>query len=616
MGFSLVNRSTGIINFAQGDLTMLGGLLSAVLVAAGLPLWAAVPVAVALCGCVSGLFYQFAIRPARRAGMSQLTIMTIGLSILIRGAVVTIWGSDPRALPSCSGDAPLRLGGVSMLPQELWLIGALLITVAATWLFFHRTMIGLALRASAANHLGAAYTGIDPARLGLVAFVLAGLLGGLGGAIWTPIYFAQGDGGLGLGLKGFTAAVIGGIATTWGPLAGGVALALMEALVALYVSPSWQDAILYGLMLLVLFLRPQGLLGKRTSAGADQKAVSVSVTLRRTTLGWRDVGALLLATVVLMLAATRLGDTVQTSLILAGILAIVVLGLMLVTGYGGQLALGQGAFMMIGAYASGYLTVRLGWPPAAALVCGMMLAATTALALGRMIFRLQGYYLSMASLGVLMIVLTVARQWTAVTGGANGLIGIPPFSLGGFVFASDRATCELVIAAAALAGFLMLSLARSRFGRALLAVRSSEAAARACGVDVVWLKAQAFAASAALASLAGSLYVHYVGIANPPPFGIEATIAQVTALTVGGYLLVSDAYAGSIAIIALPLLISWISGSAVTQSFAGLQNLVFGGLLIGLILLQTAGELRPLHAWSLRPMARLGLRLGWGRWPT
>ena len=607
LGFSLVNRSTGIINFAQGDLTMLGGMLAAVLTAAGVSLWIAVPAAAIACAAVSGLFYQLAIRPARRGTMTQLTIMTIGLSILIRGGVVTAWGSDPMSVPAFSGDSPLHIAGISILPQELWLIGALLATMLATVLFFQRTMIGLALRASAANPLGASYMGIDPAALGLVAFGLAGFLGGLGGAIWSPIYFAQVDVGLGLGLKGFTAAVIGGMGTAWGPIAGGVVLALLEAFTGGYISSSWQDAILYSLMLGMLLLRPQGLLGgKAKSVSSSEHEIATSARVRPVTLSRQDLAVLIAGTAALALLPFVLGDVGLTNGIFALIMTIVVLGLVLITGYGGQLALGQGAFMMIGAYASGYLTLQFGWPPLMAMATGMLLSVLAALALGRIIFRLHGYYLSMASLGVLMIALTAAREWTAVTGGANGLPGIAPFSFGGFVFASDSATYWLILGCTALVAFCALSLARSRVGRALLAGRASESAARACGVDVARLKTQVFAFSAAAASMAGSLYVHYLGIANPHPFGVDATIAQVTALTVGGYLQLSGAYIGSIVVVALPAVITWLTGSAETQAIAGLQNVFFGLLLIALIVVQTTAIFR-VPRFAL-PSGRLALR--------
>lgn len=597
LGFSLINRSTGIINFAQGDVTMLGGMLAAILTEAGVPLLLAVPLAALACALVCGLFYLLAIRPARAASMSQLTIMTIGLSILIRGAVVALWGSDPRVEPSFSGDVPLNIAGLTILPQELWLIGALLVAGAATAWFFKRTMLGLALRASAANPVGAACMGIAPQRLGFAAFLMAGLLGGLGGAIWTPIYFAQVDIGVGLGLKGFAAVVIGGIASASGPLAGGVALALIEGFAGSYVSSAWQDAILYGLMLLMLLIRPQGLLGRRYSATEDERPLPAVARVRSTAMSGRAVGVLAIMTVVMMAVPALVQGAALTSLIFGADMAIVVLGLVLVTGYGGQLALGQGAFMMIGAYASGYLTTAWGWPPVAALLFGMLLSVALAIALGRVIFRLHGYYLSMASLAVLMIALTVAREWTSVTGGANGLPGIAPFSVLGVAFVSDAANARLFVGAAALVGLLALSITRSQAGRALLAVRSSEAAARSCGVDVVGLRTQIFAFSAAAASLAGSLYAHYLGIANPAPFGIESTITQVTALTVGGFVSLWGACAGSVVVLALPMAIAVFAGDASTQAAAGAQNIVFGVLLVAIILAQTTRiEAMPLRA--------------------
>ena len=588
LGFSLINRSTGIINFAQGDVTMLGGMLAAILAEAGVPLPLAVPLAALACAGVCGLFYLLAIRPARGASMSQLTIMTIGLSILIRGAVVAVWGSDPRAEPSFSGDVPLNVAGLTILPQELWLIGALIVAgVAAAW-FFKGTMLGLALRASAANPVGAACMGISPQRLGFAAFVMAGLLGGLGGAIWTPIYFAQVDVGVGLGLKGFAAAVIGGIGSASGPMAGGVLLAIVAGFAGSYVSSAWQDAILYGMMLLILLVRPQGLLGKHYSATADEKPPPATTVLRSTALPGRTIGMLAAATVAMMALPAVVHGAALTSVIFGADMAIVVLALVLVTGYGGQLALGQGAFMMIGAYASGYLTTAWSWPPLAALLLGMLLAAGLAFVLGRIIFRLRGYFLSMASLAVLMIAMTVAREWTAVTGGPNGLPGIPPFSVLGFAFSSDAAYARLFVGAAALVGLLALSITRSQAGRALLAIRSSETAARSCGVDVVGLRTQVFAFSAAAASLAGSLYAHYLGIANPSPFGIESTITQVTALTVGGFVSLWGACAGSVAVLALPMVIALLAGDTATQAAAGVQNVVFGVLLVAIILAQTA----------------------------
>jgi branched-chain amino acid transport system permease protein len=493
-------------------------------------------------------------------------------------------------VPSFTGDMPFDIFGVSILPQEMWLIGALIIITLAIGFFFRRTILGLALRAGATNPLGASFVGIDPRILGLTAFAASGFLGALAGAIWSPISFAQVDVGLGVALKGFTAAILGGLHSNYGPILGGIVLALIESFSAGYISSAYMDSITFGLMLVMLVLRPQGLLGSALSLTKDERPEeTLSTSARPTGFTTRDVAVLAILVIALIGLGLVMNGTWLTSGIFAGIMAIVVMGLVLLTGYGGQLSLGQGAFMMIGAYATGYLTVKQNWPSYGAMLVGVVLAAGVAFILGRLIFVLRGLYMSMASFGLLMISLTFAREWTDITGGPSGLPGISPLSIGGFVFTSDRANYFLIAGCSLLALLFCLSLARSRLGRALLAIRSNEPAARACGVDVTKHKLRVFAVSAALASIAGSLYGHYLGFVNPLPFGIDATIAQLTALTAGGFLSLSGAYVGSAVVIALPLVITKIAGTTSSQFSAGVQYVAFGVLLIGIVHIQTNG---------------------------
>jgi len=588
LGFGLVSRSAGIINFAQGDLAMLGAILTGVLARAGVPVGFAALVAVIACAATGGAFYQVALRPARRATIAQSVLITIGFAILIRGTVTTIWSAEPIPVPSFTGSEPLNVLGVSVLPQELWLIGTLALVSVATSGFFQRTVMGLALRAAASNPLGAAFVGIDHRRMGLYAFVAAGLLGGLGGAVWAPISLAQVDIGLGLGLKGFTAAALGGFSTAYGPIVGGLILGLAEGVGNGFISSAYQDAITFSLLLLVLVVRPQGLLGARgVGAGDDKPEEILSTKVSATRFTRADLIRLVVGIAVLVVLGQVLSGVWLTTAIFAEITAIVVMGLVLLTGYCGQLSLGQSAFMMIGAYTSGYLTVKQNWPVLPAMALGIVLAVLTALALGRMIFRLRGYYLSMASLGLLMIALTFARELSSITGGPNGLPGIPPLSIGGVNFFEDQQFYYVALVVSVVVLLLGLSLTRSRFGRALLAIRSSESAARSCAVDVASLKTRSFAFSAAVASAAGSLYVHYLGIANPGPFGLDAPIAQLTALTLGGLLSLWGAYIGSAIVVALPVFIGWVGGSSATQVVAGLQYLIFGLLLICVVLVQS-----------------------------
>ncbi len=597
LSFGLVSRSTGLINFAQGDLTMLGGMLAAVMSEAGVPPPIAAPLAALACAAIGGGFYYFAIRPSTRATMSQLVIITVGLSILIRGAVTSLWGTDPKQVLPFTAGGPIELGGVSILPQQLWLIGILALVAAATTWFFRRAVLGLALRASADNPLGASFVGIDPRVLGLFAFAAAGFFGGLAGAVWSPIAYAQVDIGVGLGIKGFTGAILGGLHSAFGPLVGGVLLGLFEAFTAGYVSSHYEDALIFALLILALLFRPQGLLGGAHSATKDEKPEEIlSTSVRQTTFRRRDFIGIAIGVAVLGAIGVVLPGVWVSNAIFAGIEAMAVIGLVLLTGFSGQLSLGQSAFMMIGAYASAYLTVRSGWPPILALLVGVAVSVSVGLAMGRIIFRLRGFYLSMASLGLLMIALTFAREWSGVTGGPSGFVGIDSFSLFGIPLGSDIAVYYTVAAFGVIALLFGMNIARSRIGRALLAIRSNESAARACGVDVVGLKMRIFAFSAATASVGGSLYGHYLSIISPAPFGLDATIQQLTALTVGGFLSLWGAFAGSLLTVALPQLIGWVSGSAESQLIAGIEYVLFGVLLIGIVMIQSNPALHRLRA--------------------
>jgi branched-chain amino acid transport system permease protein len=600
LGFAFIGRSTGIINFAQGDLAILGAMISSLLCAAGLPVFVAVPIAIVACGALSGAFFILAILPAKRASMSQLVIVTIGFSILIRGGMTTLWGSSPVSVPPFSGERPFDVLGISILPQELWLLGMLALTGGAMALFFNKTVLGLSLRAGASNALGAAYVGIDKRRLGFVAFVIAGLLAGLGGAVWAPISYPQVDLGVALGIKGFTAAVLGGLATSFGPIAGGIILGLVEAMVTGYLSSGYQEAITYSLLLLTLALRPHGLLSSASQI-KEEIAEAVSDRLQSLRFTWADTVRILVGVIIVLACGLYLPSTLLTTAVFAGIDALVVLGMVMLTGYAGQLSLGQGTFMMVGGYASGYLTLTLGWPPGAALILGAALAGCLAWALGRLIFRLRGYYLSMASLCVLLIMLNFARELAWITGGPNGLPGIPPFSIPGYAFVSERSFFFLLSAFCGAALLAALSLTRSQVGRALLSVRSNEAAALACGVETSKLKTSIFVFSAILASIAGSLYVHHLGIANPAPFGVDATVMQVTALVLGGVLSLWGSFFGTLVVVLLPSIIVALTGSTGSQQVAGLQYLVFGFLLSAVVVVQSS-------EWKLkRPLALLRL---------
>ncbi len=265
LGFSIIYNASHVINFAQGEFVMIGGMTTASLTGGGLPLWAAAPLAVLAATLVGVALQRLAVERARSASVVTLIIITIGASILLRGLAGLVWDKGIHALPAFSGDAPIAVGGATILPQSLWVIGVTAASVAGLWWFFNRTLTGKAMLAVSHNRLAAQLVGISVRRVLLLSFGLSGVLGALAGILIAPITFTSWDAGVMLGLKGFAAAVLGGLGSGPGAVAGGLALGMIESLAAGYLSSAYKDAIAFVIILAVLVFMPSGLLGQRSA---------------------------------------------------------------------------------------------------------------------------------------------------------------------------------------------------------------------------------------------------------------------------------------------------------------------------------------------------------------
>ncbi|RII31444.1 MAG: branched-chain amino acid ABC transporter permease [Geobacter sp.] len=266
IGFSIIYNSTGIINFAQGEFVMLGGMLTLFFMGPlKLPLWAAIPCAVLISTLTGIVFERFAIRPLRQPTPINLVIITIGGSILMRGLAMLLWGKDTQSLPPFSGDEPIAIGGATILPQHIWILGITLVIIAINKLYFYHTISGKAMRACAYNRRAAGLVGIDVRRMVMFSFMISSAMGAVAGIIVAPLTMTAYDVGVMLGLKGFCAAIIGGMSSGAATVVGGLILGVLESLGAGLVSSGYKDAIAFIILLLILFIRPQGLFGKADS---------------------------------------------------------------------------------------------------------------------------------------------------------------------------------------------------------------------------------------------------------------------------------------------------------------------------------------------------------------
>ena len=265
LGYTLIYNASHLVNFAQGEFIMVGAITAAVLVEQGVALPLAATGAVLFTFIVGALTERLAIRPARGAPLVTLLIITMGVGLIIKGAVQLAFGKGTYSLPAFSGDAPIRLRQASLTPQSVWVMGCTAVVVLALAWYFTRTLGGKSMLATSYNPFAAQLMGIDTPRVLMLSFALAGALGAIGGVLTAPITFTSSEAGTVLGLKGFAAAALGGIGSGTGALVGGLLLGVIEALTAGYVSSAYKDAVAFVLLLLVLIFMPRGLFGRKVA---------------------------------------------------------------------------------------------------------------------------------------------------------------------------------------------------------------------------------------------------------------------------------------------------------------------------------------------------------------
>ncbi len=265
LGFTIIYNASDVVNFAQGEFVMLGGMITVMAYTAGAPLPLAALVAILVTAALGVAMNKLAIEPARGAPVVSLVIITIGVSIFIRGAAQLVFGKQIHTFPAFSGDDPLRILGATILPQSLWVIAGSVAVFVGLWLFFTRTLLGRAVLATSNNRLAAQLVGINTPFVMTLSFAMSAGIGALAGVLVTPITMTSYDVGLAFALKGFAAAMLGGMGNPKGALAGGFLLGVLEGLTAGYISSQYKDAAAFIVILAVLFFMPQGLFGRKST---------------------------------------------------------------------------------------------------------------------------------------------------------------------------------------------------------------------------------------------------------------------------------------------------------------------------------------------------------------
>ena len=265
LGFTIIYNASDVVNFAQGEFVMLGGMITVMAYTAGAPLPLAALAAVVATAAIGVAMNKLAIEPARGAPVVSLVIITIGASIFIRGAAQLVFGKQIHTFPAFSGDDPIRIFGATILPQSLWVIAGSVAVFIGLWMFFTRTLLGRAVLATSNNRLAAQLVGINTPFVMTLSFAMSAGIGALAGVLVTPITMTSYDVGLAFALKGFAAAMLGGMGNPKGALVGGFTLGVLEGLTAGYISSQYKDAAAFIVILAVLFFMPQGLFGRSST---------------------------------------------------------------------------------------------------------------------------------------------------------------------------------------------------------------------------------------------------------------------------------------------------------------------------------------------------------------
>lgn len=262
LGFVTISRASQIINFAQGEFVMLGGLVTFFFLREiHLPYPLSIVLTIPIVILIGFLLHLLVIYPLRKASLPILLMATMGASLFLSNTSALLFGTLPKALPPFMDRSPIEIGRISVSPQGLWVLGATFVVLLLLYFLSHRTLLGKAMEASSTDPLGADLSGIPRNLMIFLAFGVSAGIGSLAGIFITPLFYVSYHSGALIGLKGFIAAVLGGWGKHGGAILGGFTLGVIESLSIVFIPSGYKDAIAFVVLLLILHLRPKGILG-------------------------------------------------------------------------------------------------------------------------------------------------------------------------------------------------------------------------------------------------------------------------------------------------------------------------------------------------------------------
>lgn len=551
VGLALIFGVSHLINFASGAVYTVGAYLG----------WAAItylhtplPVTVLIVlagGALLGVgIERLGLRPLQGAPRIAPLLATIGIGLVLDQLVQIIFTPDYQALQSQLPATRIHIGGGTIGLLDLLIFGIGLGSSVVLFVFLRFTKLGWAVRATALDRDAAKQMGVDVDSVRMAVFAIASALGALSGLL-VGMYYNEIDPSMSFQatLKGVVAVVIGGIGSVPGAVIGSLLLGLTESYGVALFGTSTRNLFAFVLLIAFLLVRPNGLLGgkRQTTEPLTGTFVAPSLPVKLPRWTWP-----VLAAIAAVLPVVFPNPYVLQTLTLAWIYGLLALSLTLVAGSIGLVSLGHAALLATGGYATALLGLDLGIPPALALPLAGVITAAIGTVLAYPSFRLQGHYVTIATLATGEIVGLVILNWDWLTRGAMGITGIPPLSLGGFQLISPRALYWVPLALLIVFALLQTRLMGSHLGRTFRAIREDDVAARSYGVGLVRYKAMAFAFSGFIAGIAGGLMAQLYSYINHETFDAPISVLALTMVILGGLGNIGGAVLGATLLISLP----------------------------------------------------------------
>ncbi len=263
VGVTMVYKALGMLNFAHGDILMVGTFICLTLYNLNVPFGIAIVLSIVASAALGFALERWVIRKVEFNSFTNLLIATVGVSYVLRNLAMVIWGTSPQLFPSIFSPMPWNINGFLLSPRTIGTIVVSVVVIYLLHLFFTKVKLGKCMQLACSDPEGAAMMGINVSHMRFLTFGISAALACIAGILIAPLSYARADMSALVGMKAFAAAILGGIGNLWGALLGGLLLGVTEAMGATYISTAYKDAFSFIVLFIVLYVKPTGLLNKR-----------------------------------------------------------------------------------------------------------------------------------------------------------------------------------------------------------------------------------------------------------------------------------------------------------------------------------------------------------------